>query len=68
MSPGELRVEKHVYEHRLSRMKRMTETNAPPIVIYSEAKYILASWRPLFLDRAKGWLLKIAWRLRGLLP
>lgn len=59
-----LRVEKHVYEHRLSRMKQMIETDAPPIVIYNEAKYILAAWHPSFLERAKGWLLKIFWRYR----
>ena len=60
-----LRVEKHLYERCLSRMKRMIETGAPPIVIYNEAKYILASWHPSFLERTKGWLLKIVWRLMG---
>jgi hypothetical protein len=45
-------------------MKQMIETDAPPIVIYNEAKYILAAWHPPFLERAKGWLLKIFWRYR----
>ena len=51
-----LRVDKQVYEHRLSRMKQMIEEDAPPVVIYSEAKYLLAAWRPPFLERVKGWL------------
>lgn len=59
------RVSQPVYERRLSRMKAMIETKAPPIVIYTEAKYILASWHPPFIERVKGWLLKIVWRLRG---
>jgi hypothetical protein len=59
-----LRVEEHVYQTRLSRMKQMIETGAPPIVIYNEAKYILEAWHPPFLWRAKGWLLKIYWSFR----
>jgi len=61
-----LRVEKHVYEQRLSRMKQMIETNAPPIVIYNEAKYILAAWHPPLLWRVQGWLEKMVWRFRRL--
>jgi hypothetical protein len=61
-----LRVDQHVYEHRLSRMKQMIEEGAPPIVVYNEAKYIIAAWHPPIFERLKGWLLKILWRYRTL--
>ena len=57
-----LRVNQDVYEHRLSRMKQLIIEGAPPIVIYNEARYLLAAWHPSLFERFKGWLLKNLWR------
>lgn len=62
------RVEQHVYKHRLARMALLIKDGAPPIVIYNEAKYIIAAWHPPLFERVKGWLLKIFWRYRSRLP
>lgn len=57
-----LRVNQDVYERRLARMKQLITKGAPPIVIYTEAKYLLAAWHPSLFERLKGWVLKILWR------